>query len=87
MDFSKLDLINKLLSDAQEHMAEQYDEENIRLNDIIINLSGMVKEKEEKIQEGKDTYKNLKEQAQIVKAHETTYKIDIDSIPDEFKSD
>ena len=38
MDFSKLDLINKLLSDAQEHMAEQYDEENIRLNDIIINL-------------------------------------------------
>ena len=51
MDFSKFDLVHKLLNTAREHIAEQYDNENIRLNDIIIDLSAMVKEKEEKIQE------------------------------------
>ena len=51
MDFSKFDYIQKLLITAREHLDEQYDNENIRLNDIIIDLSTMVKEKEEKIQE------------------------------------
>jgi len=51
MDFCKFDSIQKLLITAREHLDEQYDNENIRLNDIIIDLSTMVKEKEEKIQE------------------------------------
>jgi hypothetical protein len=51
MDFSKFDLVSKLLNTAREHIEEQYDNENIRLNGIIIELTALVREKEEKNKE------------------------------------
>ena len=47
----------------------------------------LLEEKESYVIKGKTLYAELKNQEKIVQAHETTYQIDIGSIPEEFKSE